>query len=376
MIVQKSPSTLTKVRNWYARHETPISTLSLVGGFVFDAVTLTRVDKFWENFWIGAHILVVAACIVLINMQETGEGEELQKARNPEKLHFWLVNVMQFFFGGLFSAFIVFYFRSAVLAVAWPFFLLLAAAFFANQWFKRHYAQIGFQISFLFLSIYLFAIFLMPVLMHDIGAHVFVAAGGVSVIFLIVFLGILRLFTHEGFKKGWGVLVSSVVVIYLLVNGLYFLDLIPPLPLSLQDAGIYHSVTHMSDGNYSVAEEHTTFLERAREFVNIYPRYHFEPGQPAYAYSAVFSPIAFRTTITHEWQRYDTATKNWQTVAQIPLDVLGGRENGYRTYSAYYKLTPGKWRVNVLTETGQTIGRLTFEAAEGQTAALETATKY
>jgi hypothetical protein len=43
---------LIKIRNWYGRYERPISSLSLVGGFIFGAVTLKRVDLFWENIWV------------------------------------------------------------------------------------------------------------------------------------------------------------------------------------------------------------------------------------------------------------------------------------------------------------------------------------
>ena len=71
-----SPSIVTHFKNWYGKFERPISSLSLIGGFVFDAVTLTRVDEFWENFWVGAHLLIVATCIVLINIEENdGESE-------------------------------------------------------------------------------------------------------------------------------------------------------------------------------------------------------------------------------------------------------------------------------------------------------------
>jgi hypothetical protein len=60
---------LKKVRDWYARFERPISSLSLIGGFIFNAIALTRVDEFWENFWIIVHILLVATCNPLHRVQ-------------------------------------------------------------------------------------------------------------------------------------------------------------------------------------------------------------------------------------------------------------------------------------------------------------------
>ncbi len=178
----------THAKNWYVRFERPVSSLSLIGGFIFNAVALTRVDEFKENFWIAVHLLIVAGCIVFINREENHEGDALALGADPDKLHFWLINIMQFMFGGLMSTFLVFYFRSAVLSVAWPFLLILAIAFVANESLKRHYARLYFQISFLFLSVFLFAIFFVPVLLKDIGATVFVVSGISSLIVIFLFL--------------------------------------------------------------------------------------------------------------------------------------------------------------------------------------------
>jgi len=35
---------INRLKNWYGKYERPISSLSLIGGFVFDALTLRRVD--------------------------------------------------------------------------------------------------------------------------------------------------------------------------------------------------------------------------------------------------------------------------------------------------------------------------------------------
>ena len=120
---------LSRIKNWYGKYERPISSLSLVGGFVFDAVTLKRVDLFWENFWVIAHLIIVGTCIVLVHAIEKSEGDE----SNPSKTHFWLVNILQFFFGGILSTYLVFYFRSSDILVSWPFLVVLALAFWGLE---------------------------------------------------------------------------------------------------------------------------------------------------------------------------------------------------------------------------------------------------
>lgn len=350
----------THAKNWYVRFERPISSLSLIGGFIFNAVALTRVDEFKENFWIAVHLLIVAGCIVFINREENHEGDALALGADPDKLHFWLINIMQFMFGGLMSTFLVFYFRSAVLSVAWPFLLILAIAFVANESLKRHYARLYFQISFLFLSVFLFAIFFVPVLLKDIGAAVFVVSGIASLIVIFLFLFILRYTGGESFGKDRLVLFSMIVGIFITINALYFLHLIPPLPLSLQDAGVYHSISRNSDGNYNAASEEKTFLDRMKQSIGTYPTYHNVGDKPVYVFTSVFSPDDFNLTVIHEWQKYNVTTKEWITAGTISLPVKGGRAEGFRTYSAKYGVTPGKWRVNVTTNSGQVLGRMVF----------------
>jgi len=344
------------VRNWYARFERPISSLSLIFGFVFDALTLKRVDTLWENLWIFAHIIIVGVFIILIHIQESEAGDE----KNPSKAHFWYVNILQFFFGGLLSTYLVFYFRSADILVTWPFIFLLVLAFIANESLKRHYVRFSFQISLFFLSVYSFAIFLVPVLMHQIGAWVFLFSGFISLVFISSFVLILLHFIKDKFFKdnyeSKKMILFSILSIFVIVNFLYFTNLIPPIPLSLKDAGVYHSIQKIQDGNYAVTYEDYGW----REYFNLYQDFKKVSGAPIYAYSAIFSPQGLNITVLHEWQHYDELQNEWTTETVINLPVIGGRDGGFRTYSRRSNLSSGKWRVNIKTEKGQVIGRLRF----------------
>jgi hypothetical protein len=42
------------------------------------------------------------------------------------------------------------------------------------------------------------------------------------------------------------------------------------------------------------------------------------------------------------------------------LPITGGREEGYRLYSLKQSVTPGLWRVKVMTISGQTLGKINF----------------
>lgn len=343
------------VRSWYGRYERPISSISLVGGFVFDAVALRRIDTFWENVWIVVHLLVVAVFIVLINVRERGMGDEA----NPTKEHFWYVNILQFFFGGLLSAYLVFYFRSSDIAASWPFLLILAIAFWANESLKRQYARLTFQLALFFLSLFSFAIFIVPILVHSVGPLVFLLSGAISLVTMLGFLYIMKYFSRGKIRMRMRAVVLSVAAVFISMNVLYFAHLIPPIPLSLKDAGAYYSIRKTTSG-YSVEYENLGW----KKYFTLYPAIH--PNiEEVYAYSAVFSPTSLNTSVIHVWERYDESTEKWIEEGRVLLPITGGREGGYRTFSRRSALEPGHWRVKVETAGGATIGRIRFTVAIG-----------
>ena len=347
---------IENVQDWYHRYDRPLSSLSLLGGFAFDAFTLQRVDQLWENLWVGFHLLVVAVAILLLNLDES----EKRSGKEMTGSHFWLVNILQFFFGGLLSTYLVFYFRSATLSATWPFILILVLAFIANESLKRHFVRLVFQTGLFFLSVYSFAIFVVPIVIHKIGPKVFILSGGVSLFIMLTFLYVLNKISPRDFKKERKWLILMIVSMMVVINGLYFTNFIPPLPLALKDGGVFHSIQKQK-GNYVVEYEESG----VRAFFKPYDDYHQEIGKSVYVYSAVFSPKGLNPGIVHEWQHFDEAKNRWVTRSRVDLAVYGGRDEGFRTFSNGDYLEEGRWQVNVETETGAVIGRIHFNVING-----------
>lgn len=333
---------------WYKRYKKHFASIALVGGFIFDIFTLQRVDALWENIWIILHLLLVASSILLLSRREK------QRDTTDSRLDFWLIALLQFSFGGLLSAFLILYFRSASFGTSWPFLLILFLAFIANERFKDYHQRLIFQISFFYLSLLSFAIFSVPVIVGSIGPFVFILSGVASLIVIKIFLILLKVTSKDGFVDS-GKAVSAVIIIFAVMNVLYFSNVIPPIPLSLKDAGIYHSVSSDGSGNYLLTGEARGPLD----YLNIYEKVESVAGKPLFAYTAVFSPAKFNTRVVHEWQRYDEALGRWNTMSRVNLPISGGREQGFRTYSAS-EVVSGKWRVNVLSERGLVLGRVRF----------------
>jgi hypothetical protein len=330
-----------------------LSSIALVGGFIFDILTLRRADTLWENFWIVLHLLIVATMILLLSRREGGTRED-------SRLDFWLVNLMQFSFGGLLSAFLILYFRSATLSVSWPFLLILALAFAANERLKQFHERLVFQIAFFYLSLFSFAIFFVPVLAGSISSFAFILSGIVSLVLIRYFLKILRRVSAEKYFESKSAIRKAVAVIFVLINVLYFLNIIPPIPLSLKDGGVYHSLVRDANGNYILEREKKGFFD----YFRIHEVVHVTEGKPLFAYTSVFSPARFNIDIIHEWETL-TPGGEWESIARIPLSISGGRDTGFRTYSIS-SVTPGKWRVSVLTLEGRVLGRINFQALKAE----------
>ncbi|MEX1056430.1 MAG: DUF5924 family protein, partial [Natronospirillum sp.] len=76
-----------------------------------------------------------------------------------------------------------------------------------------------------------------------------------------------------------------------------------------------------------------------------------------YAYTAIRAPRGLNERIYHVW-RHDG-----ETIDTIPIDIQGGRREGYRawTHKRHFPAqSAGQWQVQVVTEARQMIGVLRF----------------
>ena len=76
------------------------------------------------------------------------------------------------------------------------------------------------------------------------------------------------------------------------------------------------------------------------------------------AYTAIYAPAGLRQRVNHVWKHKGQVG---EVVGLSP--VLGGRREGYRTYSrktSFPAEPEGRWSVDVVTASGQLIGRLRF----------------
>lgn len=355
MIRRYLPKNIEELIHWYERY---ISPLSLVAGFLMDnLILLRRVDLWTSNALLLFYLFLAAFGIVLLN------GVEAGRFKNEWLLKFApiLPVVEQFAFGGLFSGFVSLYSRSAAFYGTWLFVALLACLLIGNERFRKMYLRFSFQIAVYFTALYLFLIFFLPVVFHTLGDLLFLMSGIIAVGGAAALLLILSHVTPDVEKKERTRSARSIAIIWIVVTTLYFTNLIPPLPLALKDAGVYHSVTRLSDGTYGLVGEPRTWYQ---SFFPFPATFHKKPGETVYVFTAVFAPSGLSTPITYLWQHYDESTHNWENKSTFNLTINGGRDGGYRGYSLKSNPAEGRWRVSVLTQNGLVIGRISFDVVE------------
>jgi hypothetical protein len=370
-------------RTWratYRRYERHISAAAMVLGFAADNYTFGRVDHPGPHIVFVAYLAAAGGSIALAHALQTradrlrarqtslehraAEAPPLgpvlpgsdDAADRPSRLRTWLPATTQFVLGGLWSGFLVFYWRSAALAASWPFLVLLLAFLVGNEVFRRYHSRLVFSALLFFFALYSYAVFVVPVFTKAIGVGMFLLSGAFAVILFAIFLALLKALGRERYRQSRLKLLGGAVLVAAAMNAFYFSGILPPLPLALSDVGLYQAIRHTGPVYVARAEDEpwTARLGLARPIV------HVAPNQQLVLYSAVFAPIKMTTRITHRWEWWDAHHRQWRTQSVVSFQISGGRARGYRGYSLKSDPRPGDWRVDIDAEDGRRIGRLAF----------------
>ncbi|MDP3899917.1 MAG: DUF2914 domain-containing protein [bacterium] len=328
-------------------------------GFVWDSLTLSRIDLLYGNLVIIFYLTLAGASILVINLYDYNQN----RYRVFSKLRTILPYLLQFTFGGLFSAFFIFYTRSASVWASWPFLLFLLFFLIGNELFRRQYQRLVFQINIYFLTLFSYAIFAVPILLGKIGAWIFIISGLISLVLIILIICLFFKLIPKKILQRKKLLMISISSVYIFFNILYFTNLIPPVPLALKASGIYHSIVKTAAG-YSVTYEKPLWYQFYREFSYTF---NWRPGASIVSYSAIFTPINIAVPIFHRWSFYDQEKNKWVELGRYGFPITGGRDNGYRGYTIKSGIMPGLWRVDVITERGQVLGRTKFKVVQTNT---------
>ena len=360
------PKAFEPAISWARKHERQISALSLAGGFAFDSLSFGRIDHALTQAVFIVYLLGAGISIAVLHVLESRPD-----GRKPsDKTRTILVAATQFALGCLLSGFCVFYIRSASITSSWPFLLAMAAIFIGNEYMRRYHARLVFSALLFFFAIYSYAILLVPVVIGRIGRIPFLVSGVLAIVIFFFYMQALARLGHERYRGARMQVFGGMVLIWVFLNLAYFLRVLPPLPLVLTAAGVYHDVTRDGAEFQAKAEEVPPEWEA---LFGTRPILHVQPGAKLYLYNAVFAPRGLHTRIVHDWQWLEPG-KGWQSQQRVPVEISGGREDGFRFYTIKSAPRPGQWQVNILTGDGRSVGRVRF-AVEQQAVPPATVSK-
>ena len=351
------------------KYERYVAPFTFVAGFLLDTITLRRIDLWLDHLVLLSYVSLVGGGIIILNLYESGRF----RFRILDSAIQFIPVIIQFGFGGLFSAFVIFYSKSAAFSKSWLFLAVLAVLLVGNERFRKRYQRLTFQLSVFFIALFSYGIFTVPILLQKMGASVFILSGAVSLGLMVLFILFLSYLTPKQVAENRRGISISIFSILLVFNFLYFTNIIPPVPLSLKEGGVYHFVEKTEDGSYEARFEPAPWYLIFRETDSVY---HWRRGEKIYFFSRVFAPTKLNIPILHRWSFYDEAEEKWTGQEIFGFPITGGRDGGYRGYSFKTSIKPGRWRIEVLTERDEILGRETFTVAETDTEPrLETAFK-
>ena len=309
-----------------------------VGGFVWDAVTLGQSIKTTDLFILLAYLTGAAVILVLI-----GREVQFKYARYMNAL-------LQFFFGGIFSALFIFYFLSSSDLPGYLVVILLAATLVGNEFLGNTYNELTLSWAFFTLCALMFFNFALAHLFHSISTFWFYIGTLVALMAVLV----LRSVSLKERANIWpAVGVAAVMLLLHLVNA------IPPVPLVKKEMLVAHDL-HRSGDHYLLKVE----SPGPRFWRSSAKVFHRAGGERVYCFTSVFVPNGITTTIRHRWQTVQNGS--WVTTSVVPIRIAGGRKTGYRGFSYKQNLTPGEWRVIAEAESGAAIGVIGFELENGE----------
>ena len=219
------------------------SMLSFIAGFSWDTVTLGRIDRLVDNIILLSYILLLAVLIVIHNLVRHG----VLRQTFWQSKQAYLIYGIQFLFGGLFSAYVIYYSQSAAFSKTDIFLFILIVLFVANEFMRERFNSVYVQFGLYFLVLSSFLTFFLPIVFKKIHVGLFVAAGLISLLIIAGLIKILHRWNAIGSKSDFRIIVASVLSIYVVFNLFYFLNWIPPVPLSLKYGVISNHVKRVDD---------------------------------------------------------------------------------------------------------------------------------
>ncbi len=346
---------LARLKALRERHRKKEMLLFFLGGFCFDLLLVERIDSSLMLIHQGSYLVLLSALLVVDHHYHLHQSTP-SAGFWARVLHF-RHEMIHFLFGTLLNAFLVFYFKASSGVVAFGFMLALGAVLVANEMprFRRLGPPMRVALHGFALTSYL--AYLLPQIAGFLSPYLFVLAACASAAVSYVLWRVSSKWTpNPGWTFGRAVVPSLAVQGFLLL--LYFLHVVPPVPLSLKWIGIYHQAQREGD-RVRVAHQRPWWRiwEHGDEI------FLARPGDRVFCVVRIFAPRKFRDGVKIRWA-YEDSKAGWVRTDAIPLTITGGQDEGWRGIAYKRNFAPGRWKVQVETEDEREVGSIRFAVVE------------
>jgi len=172
-----STGTLDRIKLYAARNERRLAVTFFIAGFLFDILTLGRIDAGLTIGQQAVYLALVTVVLVQTLLSEERPGPDLAAAARLKRWYFEYRNpAIHFLLGALLSAYTLFFFKSSSLLVSFGFMGVLVALLIANE--SARFKALGLPFKFALLALCWLSFFatLLPVLAGSIGLAMFLAS--------------------------------------------------------------------------------------------------------------------------------------------------------------------------------------------------------
>ncbi len=321
-------------------------------GFFTDLVLLNQIDNTFDNLILLFYVLLATTSLLLFYVAVSDRGP----FKVVRFLTWFTPITMQYSFGGLLSGMLIFYGRSGDLITSAPFLLIIISVIFMNEMVERRSDRLIYNISVYFIGLFSYCVLVVPVILGKMNDYVFVGSGLVALLVIFLVVKFLSIIIPNFLVMQLRLIVFSVGCLYAMFNAFYFINIIPPIPLSLTELSIYQKVERFPEGIYHITKEDLSWY---RQIPGFKEDFHPIPGFGATCFARVYAPTSLKTKVVHRWEFLD-ASGAWQEKFSLAYGITGENKNGYRGFTTSLNVVSGKWRCSVENERGQVLGRRTF----------------
>jgi hypothetical protein len=341
-----------RFRRAYERHEVKWHVAFFVGGFVLDVLAAREgVDSpfivLQQVFYLG-----LIGAILYLDILRDAQPDATKFSPRLERVWAYRGLAVHFSLGALMNMYSIFFLMSASWFSSIVFAALLLTAVVLNELPMVQRRGVDIKVGLYVVCVFCFWSLMIPLAIGRVGRLTFVAAwiGTLGVVAIFFTLLRRRLSIRELRRR---LLLPGFVVAGTFL-AFYMIGLIPPVPIAAKDLGVYHLVERHGN-EYLLHHERPWWKfwqSDDRDFVA-------RPGDRVFVFVSVFSPARFADTVYVRW--LVKGADGWQESDRIPIQITGGRRDGFRGFTSKQNYRAGRWRVSIETGDGREISRIYFD---------------